>query len=171
MSNQRERRLDSLLNEVGELRERMEQILPSYTASLQELAQLPDEFEQRFWASCVEALLHEVKARYQDLEAQAQRADLVGKFMTLGMYVIARTGGMEPVPPPEPVRLGISISPSGKMEPDWLDNPNRDPKAIFMTYEEFVTIAKRLEDKLLRGTIVPSSEDEIPRLIHSEASA
>ena len=57
------------------------------------------------------------------------------------------------------------------MEPDWLDNPNRDPKAIFMTYEEFVTIAKRLEDKLLRGTIVPSSEDEIPRLMYSEASA
>ena len=112
-----------------------------------------------------------MKVRYQDLEAQAQRADLVGKFMTLGMYVIARTGGTEPVPPPEPVRLGISVSPSGKMEPDWLDNPNRDPKATFMTYEEFVTIAKRLEDKLLRGIIVPSNEDEIPRLMYSEASA
>ena len=82
-----------------------------------------------------------------------------------------KAGGMEPVPPPEPVRLGISISASGKMEPDWLDNLNRDPKVIFMTYEEFVTIAKRLEDKLLRGTIVPSSEDEIPRLMYSEASA
>ena len=69
---------------------------------------------------------------------------------------------MEPVSPPEPVRLGISISPSGKMEPDWLDNPNRNPKAIFVTYEEFVTITNRLEDKLLRGTIVPSSEDENP---------
>jgi hypothetical protein len=40
-----------------------------------------------------------------------------------------------------------------------------------VTYEEFMAIAQRLEDKLLRGTIVPSSEDEIPRLIYGEASA
>ena len=170
MSNQSEYSLDSLHNEVHKLKERIEHVLPSYMTLLKEITQLLEEFERRFWASCAEALLHEVKARYQDLEAQAQRADIVGKFMILGMYVIARTGGMEPVLPPETVRLGISISPSGKMEPDWLDNPNRDPKAIFMTYEEFVTIAKRLEDKLLRGTIVPTSENEIPELMYSEAS-
>jgi hypothetical protein len=57
------------------------------------------------------------------------------------------------------------------MEPDWIDNPNREPGAIFVTYEEFVAIGQRLKDKLLRGTIVPSSEDEIPRLIYGEASA
>ena len=78
---------------------------------------------------------------------------------------------MEPVPPPEPVRLGISISPSGKIEPDWIDNPNREPVAILVRYEEFVSIAQRLKDKLLRGTVVPSSEDEISNLIYSEASA
>ena len=42
---------------------------------------------------------------------------------------------------------------------------------IFVSYEKFVTLAKRLEDKLLRGIIVPSTEDEIPGLIYSEASA
>jgi hypothetical protein len=75
------------------------------------------------------------------------------------------------VPPPERSRLGISLSSRGKIGPDWIDNPNREPEAIFVTYEEFMAIAQRLEDKLLKGTIAPLSEDEIPRLIYGEASA
>ena len=60
---------------------------------------------------------------------------------------------MKPVPSPEPVRLGISISSSGKIEPDWIDNPYSEPEAIFVTYEEFMAIAQRLKDKLLKGTL------------------
>ena len=41
--------------------------------------------------------------------------------------------------------------------------------AIIVTYEKFVAIAQRLKDELLKGTIVPTSEDEIPMLIHTLA--
>lgn len=171
MFSQRERSLDNLLGETRELKERIKQVLPSYTASLKELSSLPEEFERRFWASRVEALLQMVKADYENFRAKAQKADLLGKFMTLGIDIALKAGGMEPIAPPPPTQLGISVSPSGKIAPDWIDNPNREPGAIFVTYEEFVAIAQRLEDKLLKGTIVPSSEDEIPRLIYGEASA
>ena len=102
---------------------------------------------------------------------RVKEADLLGKFMTLGADMILKAGGMEPVPPPASLQLGISISLLGKIEPDWIDNPNREPVAIFVRYEEFVSIAQRLKDKLLRGTVVPSSEDEISNLMYSEASA
>lgn len=171
MFSQRERSLDNLLGETRELKERIKQVLPSYTASLKELSSLPEEFERRFWASRVEALLQMVRADYQSFQAKAQTVDFLGKFMTLGMDIALKAGGMEPIAPPPPTQLGISVSPSGKIAPDWIDNPNREPGAIFVTYEEFVAIAQRLEDKLLKGTIVPSSEDEIPRLIYGEASA
>ena len=68
-------------------------------------------------------------------------------------------------------RRSPSDSLLGKVESDWIDNPNRETEAIFVTYEEFVLIAQRLKDKLLRGAIVPSSEGEIPELMYSEASA
>lgn len=71
--------------------------------------------------------------------------------------------------PPPPLRLGVTISSSGKIEPDWLDNPDREPGAIFVTYEEFMAIAQKLKEKLLKGTIVLTSEDEIPRLVYNLA--
>ena len=171
MFSQGEHSLDNLLGETRELKERIKQVLPSYTASLKELSSLPEEFERRFWASRVEALLQTVKADYENFRAKAQKADLLGKFVTLGIDIALKAGGMEPIAPPPPTQLGISVPPSGKIAPDWVDNPYREPEAIFVTYEEFMAIAQRLEDKLLRGTIVPSSEDEIPRLIYGEASA
>jgi hypothetical protein len=147
----------------------MKRILPSYVASLKELSSLPDEFERRFWVCRVEGLLQTVKADYEIFQAKAQEVDFVSKFMTLGIDMVLKARGMEPVPPQEHPRLGISLSSPGKIEPDWIDNPNREPEAIFVTYEEFVAIAQRLEGKLLEGTIVPSSEDEIPKLVYSSA--
>ena len=170
MFNQRERSLDSLLGEIRELKERMRQVFPSYVASLKELSSLPDEFERYFWTSRVEDLFQMVKADYDNLQAKAQKVDFVGKFMTIGIGMVLKAGGMEPVPPPEPVQLGISISPSGEIEPGWIGNPNREPGAIFVTYEEFAAIAHRLKDELLKGTIVPTSKDEIPELVHRFAS-
>ncbi len=169
MFNQRERSLDDLLDEVRQLRERIKGILPSYTGSLKNLPQLTEEFERRFWVSCVEALFEKVKANYQKYQAQAQKVDLMGKLMTMGMNIALKTGGMEPMPPPNSPRLGVSISPSGKIDPALMDDPNRPPDAVLVTYEEFVAIAQRLKDRLLRGTIMPSSEDEIPNLMYSEA--
>ena len=170
MSNQKEHSLNDLLSEVRQLKERIKAILPSYTALLREVSHLPQEFEGIFWASCVEALLEKVRADYQAYQARAQKADLWGKFMTVGVDIILKAGGMEPVPLPNSLRLGVSISPSGKIVPTLMDDPNRQPDAVIVTYEEFVAVAQRLKDELLKGTLVPSSEDEIPRLIHSFAS-
>jgi len=171
MSSQNEHSLDNLLSEVRQLKERMKGILPSYTALLKEISQLPDKFEGRFWVSCVEPLLEKVRADYQNYQAQAQKVDLMGKLMTMGMNIALKTGGMEPVPPPNSLRLGLCIHPSGKIEPALIDDSNKPPDAILVTYEGFVGIAQRLKDKLLNGTIVPNSEDEIPELIYNLASS
>jgi hypothetical protein len=76
---------------------------------------------------------------------------------------------MQPVAPPPSPQLGVTISSSGKIKPDWRDNPYREPKEIFVTYDEFMAIARRLKNKLLKGTIVPTSEAEIPKLLYSLA--
>lgn len=170
MCSQNERSLDDLLSEVRQSKERMKAILPSYTASLKEVSQLPDEFERRFWASRVEALLQMVKADYENFRAKAQKVDFLGKFMTVGIDMVLKAGGMEPIAPPPPPQLGVTVSSSGKIEPDWIDNPYRDPAAFFATYEEFMTIAQRLKDELLKGTVLPTSEDEIPKLVCNLAS-
>ncbi len=170
MCSQNERSLDDLLSEVRQSKERMKAILPSYTASLKEVSQLPDEFERRFWASRVEALLQMVKADYENFRAKAQKVDFLGKFMTVGIDMVLKAGGMEPIAPPPPPQLGVTVSSSGKIGPDWIDNPHRDPAAFFATYEEFMTIAQRLKDELLKGTVLPTSEDEIPKLVCNLAS-
>jgi hypothetical protein len=171
MSNQVEQSLDSLLSEARHLKEMMKGMLPSYTASLKELSQLPEEFERRLWLPSVEALLEKVKADYQKYQAQAQKADLWGKLTTLWVDIALRAGGMEPIPLPDSLRVGISMHPSGKIEPALMDDPNKQPDAVAVIYQEFVAIAQRLKDELLKGTIVPTSEDEIPGLIYHFASS
>jgi len=169
MSSQREHSLDSFLNETRELKERMKQTLPSYIASLTEVSSLPQEFERRFWASRLEAMVETVKTDYESFQAQAQKVDFLGKFMTVGIDVVLKAGGMQPVAPPPAMQVGLTISSSGKIEPDWLDNPNREPGAIFVTYNEFMAIAQKFKEKLLKGTIAPTSEEEIPRLVYNLA--
>ena len=63
------------------------------------------------------------------------------------------------------------MHPSGKIDPALIDDPNKPPDAILVTCEEFLAIAQRLKDRLLKGTIVPNSEDEIPELIYNLASS
>jgi len=149
----------------------MKQVLPSHIALLKELSSLPQEFERRFWASRLEALLETVRADYENFQAQAQKVDFLGKFMTVGIDVVLKAGGMQPIEPPAPPQLGVTISSTGKIRPDWLDNPDREPGAIFLTYEQFMATTQELKQKLLEGEIVPASEAEIPRLIYREASA
>ena len=169
MSSQIEFSLDNLLGELRQLNDRMKGTLPSYTALLKELCQLPEEFECRFWASGVEALLEKVKVEYQKYQAQAKKAELWGTSVTLMADIVLKAGGMEPIPLPNSLRIGVSIYPSGRIEPDMMDGPNKPPDAIVVAYEEFAAIAQKLKDRLLEGTIVPTSEDEIPRLIHTLA--
>lgn len=169
MSNQREQSFHDFPREVRELKGRMEQVLPSYLAGLERLSQLPEEFSHRFWASCLEALLAKVKSDYQEWQAQAQKADLFGKFTTLGVDVVLKAGGMEPIAPPPPARIGISISLPGKIEPALFDDPNRKPDVILITFEQFEAVAQRFRSMILEGTIVPTSEEEIPKLIRDLA--
>lgn len=162
--------MDNLLQEVSDLRERMEKLLPTYIASLDMLSQAPEEFTRRFWASCVEALLQKVRAEYQKYQAQAQKADFLGKFMTLGIEAVLKAGGMEPIPPAASLQVGMSISPSGKIEPALIDDPYRQSDAILITFEQFEAIAQRLRGEILKGMIVPKSEDEISKLIYGLAA-
>lgn len=170
MSSQRRRSLDNLLVETRELKKRIRQVLPSYIASLKELASLPEEFERRFWVSHVEVLLQTVRAEYQGFEVRTRKVEFLGKFMTLGIDAALKAGGMQPISPPPPPQLGVFVSQSGKIEPDWMDNPYREPGAIFVTYEEFVAIARRLKDELPKGTIVPTGEEEIAGLLYGLAT-
>jgi len=170
MSNQREWSLSNFLGEVRELKERMEKVFPSYLASLEKTSQLPGEFTRIWWSSRVEVLLEKVRANYQQYHARAKEADLLGKFMTLGVDMVLKAGGMEPVPPPTSLQVGVSISPLGKIEPTLFDDPNKQPDTIVTTFEGFEAIAQRLRGEILKGTIVPKSEDEIPKLVYGIAA-
>ena len=139
-------------------------------ASVEKTSRLPIEFERRWWPSRVEALVVKVKTDYQKYQAQAQKADFLGKFMTLGIDTVLKAGGMEPILPPASLQIGISISPSSKIEPALFDDPNRQPDVILITFEEFEAITQRLRGELLKGAIVPTSEDEIPRLVYGLAA-
>jgi len=166
MSSQREWSLNNFLGEVRELKVRMEKAFPSYLASLEKTSRLPIEFERRWWASRVEALLVKVKTDYQKYQTRAREGDLLGKFMILGADMILKAGGMEPVKLPAPFQVGISIYPAAKIEPALFDDPNRQPDAIFVTFDQFEVIAQRLKGKLLKGTVMPANEGEIPRLVY-----
>lgn len=170
MSSQRERSTENFLDEIRELKEDMERALPSYAALLKGLSQLPEEFERRFWASRLEALLQGIRVDYRELEAQARKVDLLGRFMTGGMNIALMAGRMQPVPALPPVRLGISVSPSGKIEPDLIDDLHRQPGTLLIKFEDFERLALSLRDRILKGEIVPTNEDEIPKLIHALAS-
>jgi hypothetical protein len=89
--------------------------------------------------------------------------------MTLAADIVLKAGGMEPIPLPDSLQVGVSIHQSGKIEPSLIDDPNKTPDTILVTYEEFGAIIQRLKDSLLNGTIVPIGEDEIPRLIYTLA--
>jgi len=51
-----------------------------------------------------------------------------------------------------------------------MDDSNRPPDAVLVTYEEFAIITQRLKGRLLKRAIVPTSEKEIPELMYIEAS-
>jgi len=170
MSNQRENSLSSLPDEIHALGERIKETMPRYTACLKGVSGLPSEFDRRFWVSRVQALVAKMKAEYEKYHAQAQSAGFTAKFATLAVDIALRAGGMEPIPPPESPRVGISLSPNGTIEPDLLNYPQRRPDAILFTFERFEAVAQRLGEEIMKGTAVPESEEDVPRLIYAVAS-
>jgi hypothetical protein len=87
------------------------------------------------------------------------------------MNIALKTGVMGLMPPPNSLQIGLSIHPSGKIEPSLMGDPNTPSDTILVTYDEFGAITQRLKDKLLNGAIIPTSEVEIPKLIRDFASS
>ena len=169
MSNQRERSLDNLLGEIRELKGRMKGILPSYTASVKGLSQLPEEFDRRFWVSCVEVLLQKAKSDYENYQFQTEKANLFGKITETMVNFAWRTTGQQPMAHTSPLQARISISPSGKIEPTIFDDSYGQKGVTFVTISRFEAIARRLGDEIMKGKILPESESEIPKLIYDLA--
>jgi len=165
MSNQREWSLDNFLNELRQLRKSLEQLGPSYMAALDRVTQMPVEFDRRWWSSRVDRLTEKVRVDYQKYQAQTERANLLGKFVTSLTDVVLKAGRMEPVPLPNSLKSGISISPFGNIAPTLLNDPSRQSGVLYIKFEEFEAIAQRLKGEILKGAVVPKNEDEIPRLI------
>ena len=55
-------------------------------------------------------------------------------------------------------------------EPALIDDPYRRPDVILITFKQFEAIVHRLKSELLKGVIVPVSEDKIPKLIYGLAA-
>ena len=51
-----------------------------------------------------------------------------------------------------------------------LSKKNRQSDTILVIFEKFEAIALRLNGELLKGTIVPTSEDEITKLVYGLAA-
>jgi hypothetical protein len=77
---------------------------------------------------------------------------------------------MEPIVPPPYPEVGISISPSGIIEPTLLNYPSAGPGVISVTIEKFEGIARKVEEEIMKGTAVPKNEEDVPRLIYAVAS-
>jgi len=169
MSTQREQSLDNFLSVVHELRGQMESLFPAYLAGLHRLCQMPDEFEHRFWTSQVEALLQKVKADYENYQLEAQKANLFGKMAETMINITLLATRQQPMPHPIPLRTCISISASGRIEPALLDDSYRQPGAVFLIIDKFETIARRLEDEIMTGKVLPRSEEQIPKLMYDLA--
>ncbi len=90
--------------------------------------------------------------------------------MTLGVDIVLKAGGMGPTALPASLQVGISISQTGRIEPALIDDLNRQPDVILITFEKFEAIVQRLKGELLKGAIAPTSEDEIPKLVYDLAS-
>ena len=115
-------------------------------------------------------LLAKVRANHQRYQAQAQSADFLAKFTTLAIDVAFKAGRMEPVAPPPSPEVGISILPSGVIEPTLLNYPVARPGAISMPLEKFERICRRVEQEVTAGRVTPASEEELPKLIYVAAS-
>lgn len=170
MFNQREKNLYNLLIELRGLKENFERHIPLYTASLDSAALMPVEFGRRCWAYRVDALTQRVKIDYEKYQVRVTQANLLGKAITPLRDGLLKTFGMEPAPPPDSLRPGVSISAPGRIEPTLLDNLSKRTGVLYLTFEEFETTAQRLKGEILRGVVRLKNEQDIPGLIFKFAS-
>jgi hypothetical protein len=169
MSTQKEQRLDNFPGEVRELRGKMEGLLPDYVAALAKLCRMPEEFKRRFWVSHVQALVQKVKADYKNYEFETLKANLLGKMTETMVNLAWQVTGQQPVTHTNPLQACLSLYPTGRIQPGLLGDFSKQYGAILISVEKFEAIAQRLEDRIMKGDILPKSEDEIPKLIYNLA--
>ena len=167
MSSQRGQSLNNLLDELRELKQRMKQLLPQYTTALERVAQMPTEFERRWWLWYVETLLQRTKSDYRKYQDRTRQVEYSGDYFMPVMAAFFGVSGRGPTPPP---RFGISISVSGKIEPARLDRPTSEKGDVFLALEEFEAICQRLKEEIIKGAVMPAGENEIPKLLLTLAS-
>ena len=153
MSSQGGCRLEDLLAEVLKLGRKLEEILPSHTAALNRLSRIPVEFDRRYWVSRVDQLLGKTKGEYERYQAEVDRANLVGRLMTVAIDAAMRVGGLGPMPAPPPLEACIAISPPGQIRLSLRDAHTAAPNAILLTLQEFEKLTIRLKDNILKGLI------------------
>jgi len=169
MSTQKEQRLDNFPSEVRELRDKMEGLLPDYVAALAKLCRMPEEFKRRFWVSHVQALVQKVEADYKNYEFETLKANLLGKMTETMVNFAWQAIKQQPMAHTSPLQACLSLYPTGRIQPGLLGDFSKQYGAILISVEKFEAIAQRLEDEIMRGEILPESEDEIPRLIYQVA--
>jgi len=169
MSTQKEKNLHDFPAEMRELRVKMEGLLPDHLAALRRVCQIPQEFKRRFWVSEVEALVRKVRTDYEKYRFQAIGVTLFGKTAEAMASLFLQATGHQPIAPSAPLQTCISIYPSGRIEPALLDSSSRQEGAVLVTIEKFEAIARMLRDEIMKGRVVPQSEEEIPKLIHDMA--
>ena len=169
MLNQRERSLDDLLDEVRQLKERIKAILPSYTALLKEISQLPEEFERRYRASWIDELFQKTRKRYEKFLISCGMISLMGTALSNAVAMAMRQPvvGLNQVSTPIP--LYIAIWPSGEINPVLKDDLSRQVEVAAVNFQEFEQICLGLKDDVLKGKLVPEAESDIPRLIYKLA--
>jgi hypothetical protein len=169
MSTQKEWRLDNFPGELRKLRSKMESFLPGYLAALRRLGQMPEEFKRRFWVSRVDSLVEKVKADYRNYELETFKANLLGKMTGAMVNMASQAVGQQPIVHTGFLQACLSISPTGRIQPDLLHDFSKQYDAIRISIEKFEAIAQKLEDKIMEGDTLPESEDEIPKLIYKLA--
>jgi len=166
MSYLKELSLEDIAREVPLLSENMERVLPTYVASLRRVSEMPVEFERRYRVAWIEVLFEKTRQSYQDMLARCMMVGFVGGMLTSAMAMVTGQPMMAPGKPSTSTLLSIAIWSSGEIKPVLTDDPPEQVGVIVVTFEEFERTAVKLKNDVLSGELMPSVEDEIPRLIY-----
>lgn len=164
MRKNRELSLEDIGQQLPELRDKLEKVLPSYVASLERVSEMPVEFGRRWRTSWVEEHLEKVRQSYQQLVNQGMMAGLFGGIVSNLMSMVTRQPSVTLNQAPS-WPFAISVLPSGEARPTLKSIPQQ-AEVITVSFEEFEQAALRLKDNVLSGEPVPEDEAEVQRLIY-----
>jgi len=148
----------------------MAEVLPKYTAALKKLDRLPLEFDRTFWTSGVDAMLADVRARYETYAMQAGMVGVMTQTMSSMVNVSLKISGQEALPVPEIPQVGVCILPDGTMDPALLNHPAKVPGAVLMTFTELEKLASATKSGITKGEVVATSEAELAKLVYTRAA-